>query len=275
MEILLTVKNWESFQSYKDRRPPWVRLHKSLLDDYEFQSMSANARALLPMIWLIASEDKDPTSGCVRGSYESVTFRLRGNLKDVKAGIQEIVKAGFATLGNQEKSQEKPIVTQNTQSGYETVTPETETETETEAEAEAYLCESAFKNCWNQYPRKEGNKKKAYECFKKTVWGHGRRVNIFLEKMDRYIKSVDDPKYYKHGDTFFRNWEDLEIAEPIAAKPKKKTSVRHNLDLLKTIDLGGDNDNGRIQAGNGDHVRVGAIGQPGAGNDIDLERIAH
>ena len=85
MEILLIVKNWESFQSYKDRRPPWVRLHKSLLDDYEFQSMSANARALLPMIWLIASEDKDPQSGCVRGSYASVTFRLRGNLKDVKA----------------------------------------------------------------------------------------------------------------------------------------------------------------------------------------------
>lgn len=147
--------------------------------------------------------------------------------------------------------------------------------TNNRTDSDEILCEGAFQNCWNQYPRKEGNKKKAFECFKKSVWKQGRRVNIFLEKMGRYIKSVDDPKYYKHGDTFFRNWEDLEIAEPIAAKPKKKTSVRHNLDLLKTIDLGGDNDNGRIQAGNGDNVRVGAIGQPGTGNDIDLERIAH
>jgi len=142
-------------------------------------------------------------------------------------------------------------------------------------DSDEILCEGAFQNCWNQYPRKAGNKKKAFECFKKSVWKQGRRVNIFLEKMGAYIKSVDDPQYLKHGETFFRNWEDEAIPESIAAKSKKKTSVRHNLDLLKTIDLGGDNDNGRIQAGNGDNVRVGAIGQPGTGNDIDLERIAH
>ena len=274
MEILLIVKNWESFQSYKDRRPPWVRLHKSLLDDYEFQSMSANARALLPMIWLIASEDKDPQSGCVRGSYESVTFRLRGNLKDVKAGIQEIAKAGFVTLKNQDKDKEKPLVTQNAQSGYETVTPETETETETETEA--YLCERAFQNCWGQYPRKVGNKKKARESFKNTVWKKGRRIHIFLEKMGKYIKSVDDPQYYKHGDTFFRNWEDLEIAEPIVAKPKKKTTVRHNLDLIKNIDLGGNvNDSKRVQNGDGDNIRIGTTRQFGAGNGDDLERVTN
>ena len=57
--MLLKVKDWSSFQSYKDRKPPWIRLHKSLLDNFEFQSMSANARALLPMFWLLASEDDD------------------------------------------------------------------------------------------------------------------------------------------------------------------------------------------------------------------------
>ena len=273
MKAFLTIANWKSFQSYKDRRPPWIRLNKELLDNYEFQSMSANARALLPMIWLIASEDEDPKSGCVSGSYESVAFRLRSNIKDVKAGIEEIVKAGFVTVQNELTSEEKQQITPNKQSGYETVTPETETEAETEAEADS--CESAFHNCWDKYPRKAGNKRKAYESFKKTVWKKEKRINIFLEKMEKYILSVDDHKYLKHAETFFKNWEDLEVSMSIAPKPKKKTTVRHNLDLLQSINLEADNDNKRIQAGNSDNVRIGTSGELGTGNNIDMERIAH
>ncbi|MDC0206424.1 hypothetical protein OAL04_04225 [Nitrospinae bacterium] len=277
MKAFLTIANWESFQSYKDRRPPWIRLHKALLDNYEFQSMSANARALLPMIWLIASEDQDPKSGCVRGSYESVAFRLRSNTKDVKAGIDEIVKAGFVTVQNQLTSEAKQQITPNKQSGYETVTPETETEAETEAETETETdsCESAFHNCWDKYPRKAGNKRKAYESFKKTVWKKKKRINIFLEKMEQYTLSVDNPKYLKHAETFFKNWEDLEVSMSIVSKPKKKTTVRHNLDLLKSIDLELDNDNKRIQAGNSDNVGIRVIGESGKRNNTDLERVTN
>src|SRR5690606_19747530 len=32
----LTVKNFERFQHYKDRNPPWIKLYNDLLDDYEF-----------------------------------------------------------------------------------------------------------------------------------------------------------------------------------------------------------------------------------------------
>jgi hypothetical protein len=32
----LRVKNWSEFQHYKDRNPPWIKLHRTLLDhDYE------------------------------------------------------------------------------------------------------------------------------------------------------------------------------------------------------------------------------------------------
>lgn len=89
------IKEWSSFQSYKDRSPPWIRLHKKLLDDYNFQRMSVEARALLPMLWLIASEDKDPVSGMLRMSYEEISFRLRQDVKKTKATLQEIVKSGF------------------------------------------------------------------------------------------------------------------------------------------------------------------------------------
>jgi len=31
----LAVKNFERFQHYKDRNPPWIKLHAAVLDDYE------------------------------------------------------------------------------------------------------------------------------------------------------------------------------------------------------------------------------------------------
>ena len=34
--MILRILNWEKFQHYKVRRPPWIKLHHSLLDDYAF-----------------------------------------------------------------------------------------------------------------------------------------------------------------------------------------------------------------------------------------------
>jgi hypothetical protein len=92
---MLRAKDWGTFQSYKDRSPPWIRLHKRLLDNYQFQKMSVEARALLPMLWLLVSEDSDPTSGLLRIGYEEIAFRLRQREEDVKSAIHEIIVAGF------------------------------------------------------------------------------------------------------------------------------------------------------------------------------------
>ncbi|CAB4139747.1 hypothetical protein UFOVP353_15 [uncultured Caudovirales phage] len=139
---MLKIKNWSSHQSYKDRTPPWIRLHRSLLDDFEFHSMSANARALLPMLWLLASEDKDPVSGSLRIGYERIAFRLRMDIKTVADGINEILsvtgddgEAKFLELLQPIENKEcNETVTNPYPIRNQTVAPETETETETETE---------------------------------------------------------------------------------------------------------------------------------------------
>lgn len=50
-----SVKNFEKFQHYKDRSPPWIRLYNSLLDDYEFGRLPDASKAHLLAIWLLAS----------------------------------------------------------------------------------------------------------------------------------------------------------------------------------------------------------------------------
>lgn len=129
---MIRIKNWSSYQSYKDRRPPWIRLHKSLLDDYDFQNMSADARAMLPMLWLLASEHEKPELGIINQSYEKISFRLRLKIALVESAIEEILKAGFIQI--EDKKQQ---VTDLLRNGYESVHTETETEANTEAESEA------------------------------------------------------------------------------------------------------------------------------------------
>lgn len=49
------VKNYEQFQHYKTRTPPWIKLYNSLLDDYEFCRLPDGAKWHLIAIFLLAS----------------------------------------------------------------------------------------------------------------------------------------------------------------------------------------------------------------------------
>lgn len=120
---MIKIINWSKYQSYKDRRPPWIRFHRTMLDDYEYQSMTADSRALLPMLWLLACEDKDPKSGLIQLEIQAISFRLRQPEKIIKKCIDELEGADFIECI---ESVTKPLRECN-----ETVPPETETETET------------------------------------------------------------------------------------------------------------------------------------------------
>ena len=52
----LRVKNWETFQHYKQRNPPWIKLHNQLLSSYEFSCLHDASKAHLMLIWLLASQ---------------------------------------------------------------------------------------------------------------------------------------------------------------------------------------------------------------------------
>ncbi len=70
----LAVKNWTEFQHYKHRKPPWIRLHRRLMDDIEWHRLPLASRALAPMLWLLASETMN---GVIDGASEALAFRLR------------------------------------------------------------------------------------------------------------------------------------------------------------------------------------------------------
>lgn len=84
----MKIKDWKKFQHFKDRRPPWIKLYRDLLDDDEYYSLSPGAAKTLMLLWLLASEDE--TGVGMLPSVKKVAFRLRMQEKLVISHISEL-----------------------------------------------------------------------------------------------------------------------------------------------------------------------------------------
>ena len=117
----MRVKNWDSFQHYKDRSPPWIKLHKALLDDFDFQLLPLASRALAPMLWLLASENMH---GDIDNDPKRLAFRLRWSVQEVIDGMKPLLDSGFI------------VDDSNVLAGcYQSACPEAEAKTEAKTEA--------------------------------------------------------------------------------------------------------------------------------------------
>lgn len=88
-------KNWSDFQHYKDRDPSWIKLHKRLLDDFDFHSLPLASRALAPMLWLLCSEAKD---GVFEGTEQKASFRLHMTVGELNDALMPLIEAKFFSL---------------------------------------------------------------------------------------------------------------------------------------------------------------------------------
>lgn len=123
--MILVPKNWSSFQHYKDRNPPWIKLHKSLLEDRSFMRLPTASKALAPMLWLLASESK---TGEFDASIDELEFRLRMSRKDIQDGLKSLIDNGFFVNASAVLADASKLHT--------FAVPETEREAETETEKE-------------------------------------------------------------------------------------------------------------------------------------------
>jgi hypothetical protein len=161
--------------------------------------MSADARAILPMIWLLASEDDDPLSGIVKYSYEKISFRLRLRTNIVTAAINEMIANGFI----EQLQSCNESVTDALQNRTQTVTPETETETE----------KRQSKNKYGQF----NNVSLTDDECQKLIDKFGNDIALAkIENLSSYIASKG-VRYKSHYATIL-TWAQNDAATPNRAK---------------------------------------------------------
>ncbi len=118
----MKIKNWRKFQHFKDRKPPWIKLHREILEQRDINMISDCSFRVLVGIWLLASED--PAMEGNIPDVDDIAFRLRLEKSKVIKSLQE--------LENFVEHDDINVIS----SRYQSDSLETETEEEKEAEKE-------------------------------------------------------------------------------------------------------------------------------------------
>ena len=91
------IVNFRKFQSFHDRKPPWIKLYRDLLDNMDWFMLSPIASKSLINLWLLGSE----SFGNLPDDFE-IGFRLRLNQKELELVMKELIKFKFVEEGKYE-----------------------------------------------------------------------------------------------------------------------------------------------------------------------------
>lgn len=230
----IKIVNWQKYQHYKNRRPPWIKLYSKLLRKYEFICLQDDSKLLLIFLWLLAStvEEDDPV---IPADLDYLKQQLP--IK-AKIDLQPLIEAGFIEV--------LAICKQNDSNLPQTEAPYTETETETEekrkeknkSRASPFTYTSEFEIFWQEYPKKTG-KGAAFTSWQKIKPDAEFQVKILAAvktqtNCDQWRR--DNGQFIPHPATWLnqRRWDDV-LPETFAEKLTRIQEAQDDKRTAKTI----------------------------------------
>ena len=243
--MAIKVKNWSAFQHYKNRRPPWIRLYRDLLDDPDYHTLTGEQAKALILLWLIASEDEN--LGGVLPNVQKLSFRLR-------VSEEEMINIIHGLTHWLEFNTDDLLAScyQDASNGLakrlQVAIPESESEGDTERKGEGkkrYMYPSDFDEWYSGYPWKTG---KMAAC---KEWKKAKRNGLpDLQTMKETLETqkiewakennkwVPKPKNYLADGCY-----DDEIRKDLVARKqanhnesKSEAHYRRNFEILDAID---------------------------------------
>ena len=210
--MLLQPKNWAVFQHYKDRCPPWIKLHRDLLNDRSFMRLPIASKALAPMLWLLASENE---TAVFDASFEELQFRLHISKSDYENGIKPLIDNGFFEVASGLLADCLQVAT-----------PETERETETKKEAEkekrttiVVVPEGVSEQLWAEFvAHRKSKKAKVTQLVVDGITKEAQKAGWTLEQA--------------LTETIIRNWQSFK-AEWVAAETRHALSFKERDEAKK------------------------------------------
>lgn len=114
----IVVRNWERFQHYRDRTPPWVKTYTELLDDDAYRRLPGATRAVLHGVWMAYAKSRRTLPASTLELTRRLGLRVSGRQLEalVQAGFIDIVAStalaerlhdASASRAREEKEEEK------------------------------------------------------------------------------------------------------------------------------------------------------------------------
>ena len=188
----MKIKNWSKFQHFKDRKPPWIKLYRDVLDDMEWYELDPLSSKVLVMCWLIASEDEGRLP-----NTKTLAFRLRMTEKQTIDCINK--------LSHWLEQDDIDLISEQ----YQSDSLETERETETKREKKATSVatpEGVSQSVWDEFiAHRKAKKAKVTELVIEGIAKEATKAGWSLEDALK--------------ETIVRNWQSFK-ADWVAVKPQ-------------------------------------------------------
>lgn len=230
------ITNWRDHQHYKDRNPPWIKLHFSLLSSEDWVSLNDASRVLMVACMLIGSR----TDGIIDGSPKGLEYLRRVAYLNTKPNLNQLIQTNFLTLLADASTMLADASNLHTNARPETETEERQIRGETETDVRDFQ-ELHFEEFWKAYP------KKLFKVRALDAWKAGechRHIDAILQSLEKHKVWQD---WTRDGGRFIpkpenwlasRGWEnDLEIygieapsspATPLSpSEPNRDKAITH------------------------------------------------
>ena len=197
-----SVKNWLKYQHYKNRNPPWIKLYKTLLTDYEFCGLPDASKFHYIGIMLLAAREGNEIPYDPEWVRQQIAASSKVDLDILKdAGLLLILER---TENRVEKVASRTLATCK-QPASKTI---------------RLWFENVF---WKEYPRGEG-KAKALERILRLKPDEELQKKIMGTLLKyKATEQWQDPKYIPHATTWLnaKRWEDeIKPGQNGSGKPK-------------------------------------------------------
>jgi hypothetical protein len=99
----IRILNWGEFQHYKDRDPPWIKLHcRKLLAKRAWRELAPRAAKLLVDLWgLAAAEQKAEQKGSISTPLVDIAWNLRLGEEALLADLQLLASLSFIEVASE------------------------------------------------------------------------------------------------------------------------------------------------------------------------------
>ncbi|HDY87965.1 MAG TPA: hypothetical protein ENH82_07630, partial [bacterium] len=158
----IQIEEWNKFQHYKQRNPPWIKLYSKLLENDDFDDLPDDSKLLFFNLLMFASRRGNK----VKLNFPFLQKRLPMNSIITQETLQPLIKAGFIGVYQNDSDPLSNV--------YQDVIPETETETEqNRGETDANYTLDEVKNASFLIGLEESKAEEFYHYYNAQGWVFG------------------------------------------------------------------------------------------------------
>jgi len=197
-----TIKNWDKFQHYKDRMPPWIKLHRELLNNYEFTRLQDASKLHLMLLWLLASQTDNKLP--VDPEWLKNALHI-----DTSPDLEALFNAGFIEIDSALLADCKQVdIVETEAEAYKQETDKTPTSKP----------KSRFDDWWEAWPKKvdKANAAKKWKTNKCDDMADALIADVEIRKARHWDWIKDEGKYIPNPTTYIngKRWQDEIIGRP-------------------------------------------------------------